>query len=241
MEFALNLDEDDIDDPFDDDDDGKNHAYKEKSYNFPDKIFFPSQQMTMRMTPLLPETKLQEPTKLPQEETMMVSQGFLSFESWKSSIVFASTDDDDDDYDIESFFDGILGDDDGKKTSSLTFLELSLKRKFSTDDDDDDDEEETPAQTIQQQPIQQAVQQPSSPVSSDAEAQLIGEEAVADNIDDISGATADGVESGAKDPQQAALDQAATVNNSIDPVSNEAIVDDEGETLRTTKNPQILT
>lgn len=34
---------------------------------------------------------------------------------------------------------------------------------------------------------------------------------------------------GAKDPQQAALDQAATINNSINPTGEEAIVDDEDD------------
>lgn len=37
------------------------------------------------------------------------------------------------------------------------------------------------------------------------------------------------IDSGAKDPQQAAVDQAATVNNSIDPTGEEAIVDDEDD------------
>lgn len=56
------------------------------------------------------------------------------------------------------------------------------------------------------------------------------DEAVADNIDDLptnNEITADSADSGAKDPQQIAQDQAATINNNIDPVGNEAIVDDE--------------
>lgn len=90
------------------------------------------------------------------------------------------------------------------------------------DDDDDDDEEETIQQVAQ--PVQQQVAQ--SPISSDPPA-VIADEAI-ENAD--SNTIVDGtVESDAKDPQQAALDQAATVNNSIDPVGNEAIVDDEDD------------
>lgn len=187
--------------------------------------------------PLLPETKLQVEETKPHQETMMVSGS-----SRKLLVCILIPQnfrlDDDDDYDIESFFDGILGDDDGKETSWISPLNNLLKPSTSyqsfTDDDDDEDEDETPAAAVSQ-PTQQAVQQV-SPVSSDAEAQLVGEEAVADNIDDIS--QSDGVETGAKDPQQAALDQAATVNNSIDPVGNEAIVDDEGKRVHDRSNNQ---
>ena len=35
-----------------------------------------------------------------------------------------------------------------------------------------------------------------------------------------------------KDPQQIAQDQEATVNNNIDPVGNEAVVDDEDGKLK---------
>lgn len=72
------------------------------------------------------------------------------------------------------------------------------------------------------QPIQQAVAQ--SPISSDPPA-VIADEAV-DGID-VNSVNDAVVETDAKDPQQAALDQAATVNNSIDPTGSEAIVDDE--------------
>lgn len=99
--------------------------------------------------------------------------------------------------------------------------------------DDDDDEDDSGSQPISQ-PAQQATQQiSSSPIASDAEAN-IGPDSVADNIDDLNSieGQADVVESDAKDPQQAAQDQAATINNTIDPVGNEAIVDDE-EGMRT--------
>lgn len=81
------------------------------------------------------------------------------------------------------------------------------------------------------QPAQQATQQiSSSPISSDEPASG-ADEIVADNIDDVASVNgevqADGTDSDAKDPQQAAQDQAATINNNIDPVGNEAIVDDE--------------
>lgn len=93
--------------------------------------------------------------------------------------------------------------------------------------DDDDDEDDSGSQAISQ-PAQQATQQiASSPVSSD-DAGNIGADAVADNVDDLNALDGpDVVESDAKDPQQAAQDQAATINNTIDPVSNEAIVDDD--------------
>jgi hypothetical protein len=73
------------------------------------------------------------------------------------------------------------------------------------------------------QPVQQAAQ---SPISSDPPA-VIADEAV-DNVD-VNSVSDVAVESDAKDPQQAALDQAATVNNSIDPTGSEAIVDDEDD------------
>lgn len=60
--------------------------------------------------------------------------------------------------------------------------------------------------------------------------EAVADEAVNDNIDNL-GANSDiqteVVENAAKDPQQAALDQAATINNNIDPVGNEAVVDDD--------------
>lgn len=90
-----------------------------------------------------------------------------------------------------------------------------------TDDDDDDEEEETVAQVAQ--PVQQAVAQ--SPISSDPPA-VVAEEAII-NVD--ANAVDGTLESDAKDPQQAALDQAATINNSIDPTGSEAIVDDEDD------------
>lgn len=97
---------------------------------------------------------------------------------------------------------------------------------IDTDDDDDDDDDSSPAVA---QPVQQATQQVSSPVSADA----LVEEGVADNIDDIPSGNADqadGTEQ--KDPQQIAQDQAATINNNIDPVGNDAVVDDEEGKLR---------
>lgn len=100
---------------------------------------------------------------------------------------------------------------------------------YQKDDDDDDDEDDSVAQTITN-PAQQATQQvASSPVTSDAQPAIAVDEAIADNIDDLNAVDglAPGVESDAKDPQQLAQDQAATINNTIDPVGNEAIVDDE--------------
>lgn len=99
-----------------------------------------------------------------------------------------------------------------------------------TDDDDDDDDEEE--ETVQQDVVQQAAQpaQPAqSPISSDSQAIITPDEAVADNVDDVTLNNEIIAESGAKDPQQAALDQAATINNSINPVGEEAIVDDEDD------------
>lgn len=98
-----------------------------------------------------------------------------------------------------------------------------------TDDDDDDDDDVSPSQAAQQ-PAQQAVQQATQQVTADAEVSAVDEAIVADNIDDINANNeiqSDSVDTGAKDPQQAAQDQAATINNAIDPVGNEAIVDDE--------------
>lgn len=105
-----------------------------------------------------------------------------------------------------------------------------LNKSSAIDDDDDDEDDSSPSQTVSQ-PAQQAVQQiSSSPISSD-EPVGVADEVVADNIDDVANANIDGqadvIESDAKDPQQAAQDQAATINNNIDPVGNEAIVDDE--------------
>lgn len=110
--------------------------------------------------------------------------------------------------------------------------------KKSLTDDDDDDEEFTPAA----QPAQQATQQiAQSPVSADVQPSIIADEAVADNIDDIGSPNIDGelADTGAKDPQQAAQDQAATINNTIDPVGNEAIVDDDedGKSRRFPRHP----
>lgn len=139
------------------------------------------------------------------------------------------TDDEEDDDYLESFFDGILGDDDGKSGWSL-IVEKLIKSFALSIDDDDDDEDDSSSQTVSQ-PAQQAVQQiASSPISSDEPAG-VADEVVADNIDDVANTNIDGqadiVDSDAKDPQQAAQDQAATINNNIDPVGNEAIVDDE--------------
>lgn len=64
-------------------------------------------------------------------------------------------------------------------------------------------------------------------MSGDGET-VLTEEGIADNIDDLPGGSSDltdGTEQ--KDPQQIALDQAATINNNIDPVGNEAVIDDE--------------
>lgn len=91
----------------------------------------------------------------------------------------------------------------------------------NADYDDDDEEEEAIQQVVQ--PVQQVAQ---SPISSDPPA-VIADEAV-DNVD-INSVSNSAVESDAKDPQQSALDQAATVNNSIDPTGSEAIIDDEDD------------
>lgn len=101
---------------------------------------------------------------------------------------------------------------------------------ISTDDDDDDDDDDSGAAAAVQ-PAQQATQQvPQTPISAD-EPGNAADEVVADNIDDIGSTNVEGqvdvVESDAKDPQQALQDQAATINNNIDPVGNEAIVDDD--------------
>lgn len=137
------------------------------------------------------------------------------------------TDEEEDDDYIESFFDGILGDDDGKLKQMHVSRHKTHLLHFNLDDDDDDDDE---PQSVSQ-PAQQASQQiSSSPITADEPVVAAVDESVADNIDDISAnneVQADATDSDAKDPQQAAQDQAATVNNNIDPVGNEAIVDDE--------------
>lgn len=63
----------------------------------------------MMTTPLQPETKHQE---LQEHLTMMVRH--LIDIRWYLNRFFPPDDDDDEDY-LDSFFDGILGDDDGKK------------------------------------------------------------------------------------------------------------------------------
>lgn len=180
--------------------------------------------MTKMTIPLQLEIKLQELQGLP---TMTVR--FSLTARGRNLTVNFLDDEEDEDY-IESFFDGILGDDDGKNQ-----LWSTNQRKWQSliSLDDDDDEDDSGSQPISQ-PAQQATQQiSSSPIASDAEAN-IGPDSVADNIDDLNSieGQADVVESDAKDPQQAAQDQAATINNTIDPVGNEAIVDDE-EGMRT--------
>lgn len=115
------------------------------------------------------------------------------------------------------------------RTPKVNFEKLNKSFSLSIDDDDDD-EDDSSSQTVSQ-PAQQAVQQiASSPISSDEPA-AVADEVVADNIDDVANTNIDGqtdiVDTDAKDPQQAAQDQAATINNNIDPVGNEAIVDDE--------------
>ena len=90
--------------------------------------------------------------------------------------------------------------------------------------DDDYDEEEEEEEEITPQVVQPAVQQvlQTSPIPSDPPA------VIADELADSSDSANEVInESDAKDPQQAAIDQAATINNSIDPVGSEAIVDDE--------------
>lgn len=132
-------------------------------------------------------------------------------------------DEDDDDY-IDSFFDGILGDDDGKTLSDMSYHPATSYSHLIDDDDDDEDEISQPAQVPQQIT-------PAEPAE-----QVAVDEAVADNIDDLPGnneISTDSADSGAKDPQQIAQDQAATINNNIDPVGNEAIVDDEDGKFRT--------
>lgn len=115
------------------------------------------------------------------------------------------------------------------RAAKVSFEKLNKSFALSIDDDDDD-EDDSSSQTVSQ-PAQQAVQQiASSPISSDEPA-AVADEVVADNIDDVANTNVDGqtdiVDTDAKDPQQAAQDQAATINNNIDPVGNEAIVDDE--------------
>ncbi|CRL08123.1 CLUMA_CG020973, isoform A [Clunio marinus] len=118
------------------------------------------------------------------------------------------TEDDDEDY-IESLFDGILGDDDDD----------------DDEDDDDDDDENLPASSQANQQISSSAASIDSPVLN--EVILPG-----DNSEDPQNLNND-VDilnnNDAKDPLQLAQDQVATVNNNIDPVGNEAIVDDEDD------------
>lgn len=93
-----------------------------------------------------------------------------------------------------------------------------------TDDDDDDDDDDSVSQ-VASQPVQAAQQVAQSPISSDPPA-VIADEA-AENADDANVIADGNVDSDGKDPQQAALDQAATVNNSIDPTGSDAVVDDD--------------
>jgi hypothetical protein len=66
-----------------------------------------------------------------------------------------------------------------------------------------------------------------SPISSDAQP-AVAADVVADNVDDVAIANNEiGTETDAKDPQQAALDQAATIDNNIQPTGEDAVVDDE--------------
>lgn len=106
-----------------------------------------------------------------------------------------------------------------------------FERFFNTDDDDDEDD----VPQAVPQPIQQAPQQAAQQVASAAiqsEPANVAVDGVADNIDELNNVDGTGIESGAKDPQQAAQDQAATIDNNIDPVGNEAVVDDDEEGKR---------
>lgn len=79
------------------------------------------------------------------------------------------------------------------------------------------------------QPVQQAAQQAvQSPISSDPPA-VIADEAVGENADYVNPSADGTLDTDGKDPQQAALDQAATTNNNIDPTGSEAVVDDEDD------------
>lgn len=99
---------------------------------------------------------------------------------------------------------------------------------FGDDDDDDDEDEDddSPVQSpaaAQQQVAQQAVAQQTAVEAADpAEPQ-----GVSDNIDELANDVPNGESDLPKDPQQIALDQAATINNNIDPVDTGAVVDDE--------------
>ena len=98
---------------------------------------------------------------------------------------------------------------------------------------DDEEDSSSPTQSVSQ-PAQQAVQQGvPSPISSDPAETILAADAEGglENTDDVSSNVVDGqidgVESDAKDP--VSQDQAATIDNSINPVGNEAIIEDDDD------------
>lgn len=112
-----------------------------------------------------------------------------------------------------------------QKKAFLTIVNLICEIIQTDDDDDDDDEEEEVVQQVVSQATPTAA--PASPISSDPQPVVVADEGVADNIDNVAANEVGTEPDAAKDPQQEALDQAATINNNINPTGEEAIVDDE--------------